>query len=305
MEISHEKTTCIGFGFSTLADAFQAGREAAQMAKTQTPESSADLVLAVGPADIHFKDFIEGVRLVTGESTLLGLPAPWVFLSEAPNTRSRTVLLLQAEDQRITLASSPEEENPLVTITSLMTDFRSRRGNARLDYDVHGLIVIDNLTTTSRRLLAHNLAADAGLESWITGFGLWSTAGAPLVCGPQILTGGMAAMECLSTGPWGVGWVDTSAFPPDAGVRREAARSSMRESLTQLHSRKPAAGLLLVASENEPVSEQEAQDLFRSASAIVPGVPLIGIPIRSPYLRGNGRTVPEAREGIISILVPQ
>src|SRR5262245_14547967 len=125
MEISHEKTTCIGYGFSTLADAFQAGREAAQMAKSQTPDVPIDLAIAASPSDIHFKDFIEGVRLVTGENTLVGVPTPWVFSSESPNTRSRVVLLLQSEIQRLTVVSAPEDASPLVTITSLMTDLRA------------------------------------------------------------------------------------------------------------------------------------------------------------------------------------
>jgi hypothetical protein len=276
------------------------------MAKTQTPDSATDLVLAVGPADIHFKDFVEGVRLVTGEQTLIGIPAPWVLLSEAPNTRSRTVLLIQSQVQRISLVSSQEEENPLVTITSLMTDLRARRGNARLEYDSHGLIAIDNLVSTARPFLTHHLAADAGLESWLAAFSLWPAMGAPLVCGPQALAGGIAAIECLSDGPWGIGWVYTASFPADSGdVRREAARSSMREALAQLQSRKPAAGLLLVASDGQPVAEDGAQELFQSAGSVIPSVPLIGIPIRSPFLRGHGRTTAGAHEGIVSILVSQ
>lgn len=305
MEISHEKTTCIGFGFSTLADAFQAGREAAQMAKSQTPDSPIDLALAVGPADIHFKDFVEGVRLVTGENALLGISAPWVFSTEAPNPRSRTVLLIQADRQRISVVSSPEEASPLVAVTSLLTDLRALRGNARLDHDFHGIIAIDNNADASRQSLVHHLAADAGLESWLTGFALWPGSNAPIICGPHRLQHGVAAIECLSSGPWGLGWVDTSAFPPDAGVRREAAHSSMREALAQLQSRKPCAGLLLIASSGEPVPELEGRDLFHSAGLAVSNVPLIGIPVRAPYVRADGRTVAHATEGIISLLVPQ
>jgi hypothetical protein len=305
MEISREKTACIGVGYSTLADAFQAGREAAQMAKRQTPDSTADLAIAVGPADIHFRDFIEGVRLVTGEGALVGLPTPWVLLSEAPNARARTVLLIQAEDQRMSLVSSPEEDNPLVTVTSLMTDLRGRRGNARLDYDMHGLIAIDNLLSTNRRSLAHQLAADAGLESWIAGFGLWPGVGAPMVCGSQAISAGLGLIECLSNGPWGVGWVDTSAANGDLAVRREAAKASVHEALAQLEIRRPSAGLLLVASDGSPLPEEEAYELFRQAGGALHGVPLIGIPVRSPYIRAHGRTVSEAREGILSLLVPQ
>jgi hypothetical protein len=305
MEISHEKTACIGYGFSTLSDAFQAGREAAQMAKNQIPDAPANLALVVGPGDIHFKDFIEGARLVTGENALVGIPAPWVFSTEAPNARSRAVLLLQTETQRINVVSSPQEPSPLVTVTSLLTDLRARRGNARLDHDFHGLIAIDNNKTPSRGGLMNHLAADAGLESWIAGFALWPGANAPIICGPQAVSHGMAAIECLSNGPWGVGWVDMSAFPPDPSVRLEAARASMREAMSQLQSRRPCAGLLLMVSESRPMPEDEGRLLFSAASAVLSTVPLIGIPVQAPYLRAHGRTIAGASEGIISLLVPQ
>jgi len=305
MEISHEKTTCIGYGFSTLADAFQAGREAAQMAKSQTPDSPVDLALAVGPADIHFKDFVEGVRLVTGENALVGIPAPWVFSTEAPNPRSRTVLLVQAERQRISVVSSPEEKNPLVAVTSLLSDLRYQRGNAHHDFDFHGIIAVDNNAATPRHTLTQHLAADAGLESWVAGFGLWPESNAPIISGPIRLHHGIAAIECLSSGPWGVGWVDTSSFPPDPVVRREAARSSMRDALGQLQSRKPCAGLLLIATEGQPMSESDGHDLFASAGLAISNLPLIALPVRAPYLRANGRTVAHATEGIISVLVPR
>jgi hypothetical protein len=305
MEISHEKTACIGYGFSTLADAFQAGREAAQMAKSQTPDSPANLALAVGPADIHFKDFIEGARLVTGGNALVGIPAPWVFSTGAPNARSRAVLLLQTETQRINVVSSPEEPSPLVTVTSLLTDLRTRRGNARLDHDFHGLIALDNNTLTPRSVMSHHLAADAGLESWIAGVALWPGANAPMICGSQVVAHGVTVIECLSNGPWGVGWVDTSALSPDPSLRLEAARTSIREALVQLQSRKPCAGLLLVVSESRAIPEDEARLIFAAASGVLSNVPLIGIPVRSPFLRAHGRTISDASEGIISLLVPQ
>jgi hypothetical protein len=304
MEISHEKTTSIGFGFSTLADAFQAGREAAQMAKSQTPDMAIDLALAVGPADIHFKDFVEGVRLMTGENALVGLPAPWVFATDAPNSRTRAVLLLRSEGQRLTIVSSPEESNPLVTVTSLLTDLRSERGNAQLDFDLHGLIAIDNHTGPSRPLMTRHLAADAGLESWLVSVSLWPSDTAPMICGPQIISRGITALECLSNGSWGTGWVETSSFPGETDVLREAARASMREAIAQLQSRKPSSGLLLVASQGEPFPEAEAHELFRAAGGVAPHLPLIGFPVRSPFLRTAGRTI-EGQEGVVSLLVPQ
>src|SRR4051794_19302224 len=96
MEISYEKTACIGFGYATQADAFQSGREASQMAKSELPEGSVDLAVAIGPANIQFTDFIEGVRLVTGESKLVGLPSPWILSSDSMAAHPRFVLLLQA-----------------------------------------------------------------------------------------------------------------------------------------------------------------------------------------------------------------
>jgi hypothetical protein len=305
MEISHEKTTSIGYGFSTLADAFQAGRDAGQMAKSQLPDAPLDLAVAVGPADIHFKDFIEGVRLVTGEKTLLGLPGPWVIATDAPGTRARAVLLMQSEAQKVTVVSASEEKSPLVAITSLMTHLRAQRGNARSDYDFHGLLAVDNNVQTPPRFVSHHLAADAGLEAWLAGFSLWPGAGAPLICGAQAWPHGIAAVECLSSTPWGLGWVDTTAFASETSVQKEAAHASMREALTQLQSRKPAMGFLLVGTRHRPILDMHAQELFRSAAAAVPNVPLVSLPIHAPYLRGAGRAVPGAYEGILSVLVPR
>lgn len=274
------------------------------MAKSQTADMAIDLTLAVGPSDIHFKDFVEGVRLVTGENALIGVPAPWVFATDAPNSRTRAVLLLRSENQRLTVVSSPEEENPLVTVTSLITDLRAERGNAQLDFDLHGLVAIDNLAGASRPAVTRHLAADAGLESWLVSVSLWPSEASPIICGPQIISRGMTLLECLSNGSWGTGWVETSAFPNETDVRREAARASVREAIGQLQSRKPAAGLLVVASQDEPFPEAEAHDLFRAAGAVSPHLPLIGFPVRFPFLRTGGRTV-EGLEGVVSLLVPQ
>ena len=74
METTLENQTYIGMGFANLVDAFQAGREAAQMAKRELPDrATVDLVLALGPDSAHFQDFVEGVRLVSGEEKLIGI----------------------------------------------------------------------------------------------------------------------------------------------------------------------------------------------------------------------------------------
>ncbi len=97
METTAEKTTQISVGTSTHRDFFQRGREAAQMAKTQHSNDSPSLVLALSDTGVHFKDFIEGVRLVMGEDLLIGLPRePWLA-QDAPSHETGAVVIITSK----------------------------------------------------------------------------------------------------------------------------------------------------------------------------------------------------------------
>src|SRR5262245_40595008 len=66
-ETKPDASTCIGMGYASRPDAFQSGREAAQMAKRQMPHGHMDVVIVFAPDNVRFKDYVEGARLVMGE----------------------------------------------------------------------------------------------------------------------------------------------------------------------------------------------------------------------------------------------
>ena len=110
MDLTLEQSTHIGLGYATHPDAFQRGREAAQLAKNQPPNGPINLVLVFGPGDIHLKDFIEGVRLVMGEETLIAVPCERVMTNETNLSGACFVVGLQTPGMRISIASDETSE---------------------------------------------------------------------------------------------------------------------------------------------------------------------------------------------------
>src|SRR4051812_36045194 len=100
------KTTSVVLGFSRLPDAFQRGREAAQMAANQLPGVRSHLVLAFGPAQSHFDHFIEGVRLVTGAGALVGIPAHQALANDTYLPEAGLVVLIHSSSIFLTAAST-------------------------------------------------------------------------------------------------------------------------------------------------------------------------------------------------------
>jgi hypothetical protein len=284
-------------------DPFQCGRESAEAARRSLSAGPADLVLALAPNDDTFKDFIEGVRVASGENALVGLPVPWVRTTEADC--ERLVVKIQGQAQRLSVVSAAEKENALRGATSIVTDLRRRRGNARLDFSYHGLIAFDAGLSVDRRAFAHVMASETGLESWVAGFDLFAQSSAPVICGARSVQSGIGAVECLTEEPWGLGWVDTSAFPDDETVHREASRSAVREAIGQLGSRRAAAAILFFSSANRCPLPSIAREAFEAAHTIVPGIPLVGFPVRSPYLRVRSGIVTVVSDAVVALVIPE
>src|SRR5688500_15904190 len=104
MDLTLDRSTHVGLGYAAQADAFQSGREAAQMAKSQLPDGRLDLAVVLAPGNVHFKDFVEGVRLVTGDETLLGVPVTQTLSTEHTSPDACLVLLLRFAATRATLS---------------------------------------------------------------------------------------------------------------------------------------------------------------------------------------------------------
>ena len=86
--------TSVGLGLAVQADPFQSGREAAQMAKSTMGDQSIQIVLALGPSNKHFKEFVEGVRLVSGNMPLVGIPTDRVMVSELYSPKACVVIMM-------------------------------------------------------------------------------------------------------------------------------------------------------------------------------------------------------------------
>src|SRR5688500_17525364 len=94
----------VSIGHANHADAFQCGREAAQIAKSQLPAGPLDLVMAFVPSHLRVLDLIEGVRLVTGEKTLIGIPTGEVVANEIYSSEGAIVLAIQSPHHRFNFA---------------------------------------------------------------------------------------------------------------------------------------------------------------------------------------------------------
>src|SRR4051812_48792944 len=103
MEALIDKTTRVGLGFATHSDAFQCGREAAQEAKSQMGDGPASLSLIVGPGTVHFKDFIEGARLVLGEESLIAIPTDHPTSNSTSLKNATFVAALQLPGTKISI----------------------------------------------------------------------------------------------------------------------------------------------------------------------------------------------------------
>src|SRR4051812_2267558 len=123
--VAHSNTV-VGVGFASQADTFQRGREAAQMAKSQLPDTSANLVFAAGPPTPHFQDFVEGVRLVIGDAPMVAVPSSGIMLSGLQSHDACLVVMIHAQETRLTLAAAEgHEKESLAVATSLIGQLRA------------------------------------------------------------------------------------------------------------------------------------------------------------------------------------
>jgi hypothetical protein len=83
-------------GWSTASDAFQAGGEAARMARERLQPLGPQLALVFGSSWFDQAQLVRGVRAVVGGSALLGGSTAGEIVSSGPLTRSCAVLLLSS-----------------------------------------------------------------------------------------------------------------------------------------------------------------------------------------------------------------
>lgn len=304
MNLALDKTTRIGLGHAAHADAFQGGREAAQMAKSQLTDSKLDLVLAFGPGNVRFKDFIEGVRLVTGENNLIGIPVGHAVSTEQTSPDSCFVLILQSTSTQFSIAAQDVQPGQLLSgATSIMSQFRQARGNSIRNFKHRGLLLFKHFFAEQKNSLAYQIASDMGLETWMVGGVPLLEKSNPFVCQNSTIQNGLVGIECLSQQPWGIGSVNTGSFPTQADVYREATKSAMREALAHLAGSAPVFGLIFFDLPSE-ISSNDAQTILDGAALLVPHVPIIGIPTQRRFVRPLNQPLKMEKESVVALLVP-
>ncbi len=298
------RSTTLTFGHSNQKDAFQRGREAAQMAKAQQPSSNLDLILALGPASSHFQDFIEGVRLVTGEKGLIGFPSHHVFTNDLYLEEGGLVVLVQSDTLHFSLASADLQGNAHnAAFSSLNSQYRHQRGNIFHQYEFRGTLIIDNSSPSDNsRMIAH-ASVESGLDSWVVGITPPLQPALPILCNDQVVQKGLVGMECLSVSPVGIGTVTIEAFDRNPAIFREAVKSAIREAQSQMDSA-PAAGFLFFDFPMGSKAVHDMQTLFRLEESPLRDCPLIGYTTRNHSVKYINRSGSVLKETVVALLLP-
>lgn len=104
-----------GASWSNISDAFEAGHEAATLARHQIEDESADLALIFSSPHYSKPDLLEGVRSAVGPTPLLGCTDAGNLTREGPMHKSVAVMLVHADGLEIRpgagdkLSADPEE----------------------------------------------------------------------------------------------------------------------------------------------------------------------------------------------------
>lgn len=305
MSLTLEQNIHFGLGFGSLKDAFQSGRESAQMAKSQLPNGPADLVIVLGPDSPHFQDFIEGVRLITGEDQLIGMPVKRIFSTEATGNDLAYVLMFRSFTSPLSLTfTEVRDEKMNVTITSLLHQLRQIRGNMSFVEPHGGLLIIDRIGDDKTAAFVEKFSMELGFKSDLICLTPQEGLQNPFVVRSRGVGRGLIALEYLSPLRWGLGSVELKSFDKKSGIYAEGAKSAMRDALAQLKGHPPAAGLLFFNGNPEDAGE-DPLDILNGAAALLPHIPVMGIPTSRQFLRSANRSAIAQPASIIGFLIPR
>jgi hypothetical protein len=298
--------TFVATGYGHQADAFQRGREAAQTAKSQLRAGPANLVLTFGPDNVHFKDLIEGVRLVTGEEALIGIPVRRVISKDAFTADAAVVLAIQSSEMHFSFGAVPVMNGQFSSVsTSTLSQIRKSRGNIRKQFNEQGLLIFDNtppkLSVDTLRLLS----AEAGLTNWSVGVRPRVGQSIPLICGDKNISEGLIAVECLSPNPWGVGEVVLEEFiGQGSNVYLNAIKSAIRNALAAMTT-PPSFGLIFFNFPIDDIPSSETDAFFETAGSIIGDTPIVGFSTDHVLIKGTDRAMTLKNHSISVLLGPQ
>jgi hypothetical protein len=295
VETSIEKTTQISVGTSTHRDFFQRGREAAQIAKSQRPISIPSLVLALSDTGVHFKDFIEGVRLVMGEDVLIGMPTePWLA-QDAPSRETGAVVIITSRTTDFFVTHHRTAlHHPEVGTTHLASAAHLQQAN--------GLLVFGEQEIIADATYERALIADMGPNAWTVGAGLKSHNG--LVCQSHFLNRGVAAVGMRSVETWSVASVGLGSFRSQPQFLEEGVKTAVRSALHQKSPSEIAFGFIFLNGFHDLEPSEAHRALSQSMSIVCPHVPWLGLVTDAHFVHHNDRWHPPAPETLSTVLMP-
>jgi hypothetical protein len=296
METLAGKTTQIRVGTSSHRDFFQRGREAAQMAKTQPSNDAPGLILAFSNAGVHFKDFIEGVRLVVGDAPLIGLPCePWLA-QDVPNYETGAVVIVSSQTNHFWVAPHRTSIHHVETGTTHLA------GNAHLGKS-KGLLVFGEETVIANETFQHALIADMNPNMWEVGAGWTFKSNNFIACQNQFLNHGVAAVGINSQEPWLISSVGLSSFRSQPQFIEEGVKTTLRSALQQKNATDFAFALLLLNGfeDLDPIFTHRQ---ISHAMSLHSHVPWLGLNIDAHFVHNNDRWQPTNSESLTTLLVP-
>jgi hypothetical protein len=299
------RKTLVALGHASQADAFQCGREAAQMAFSQLPGNQLSIGFLFGPDTMNFTDLIEGARLVTGRHLLIAIPTSRVFSNEVFLKDAVTVLLVQSSEHHMTAAASVIEQGAVLSgTTSILTRIRQQRANKRKFYSHHGLLVFDNNTPALFKETAHALSSDFNLDGWMAAVRPQHSKAAPFICHEESVLSGAIVVECLSQNPWGFSQVSIDSFKSQAGIYSNAAKATLREARNSMGTAEPGFALMFFNFPIEDIPQTEMKLMLDAVQPLVGSIPLVGISTAQQFFRTPRQILSNQTNTISTLLGP-
>lgn len=296
--------TMVAIGHARQSDAFQSGREAAQMAKNQLSEASCDFALILAPDNFHFQSFVEGARLVVREDRLLCVPCARVFYDGAYAPETALVVMVHSSSNLFSVTGvTYHDGSHLSAVTCLLSNFRNQRRNAAAQHPHRNILLFENTPGRKTLPLSCRTAADVSLETFFMGVNPSFSNPVPMIFRDQAIHAGVAGVECLSNEPWQVTKVDVGEIAGGSRVYADAARSALRD--CQLRLKGEAAMGFLFFNMFSEAGALVAEELCQSARSVMGDVPILCVSTESLYLRTPNYPATPSVEAVVAVLIPK
>lgn len=282
-----DSKTLVAIGQAAHSDPFQGGREAAQMALNQLSNATPTLALVFGSRNATFSAFLEGVRLVIGETRLIGIPTSWSVHDGLSTTETSFVFLIHAPHHHVALTStSLTQKNVTADSTALISQLRNQSlltGENHLSYRT--LLLFHNLPLSETATSMQTIAADYGLDGLIVAMGAHIHDAKPLICQDKFINQGLVAVDYTSNAPFGLGYVALNEFKDEKNTLLEAIKTALRAARAQMKESAPAFALVFINHTTASLPSIDTQQHLHEYQQIMGNIPIIFLATTHQYAR--------------------